>query len=41
MTKDIEKRKHPVIVTLATLAALAGLVRLIMKFVNGDTPWEN
>jgi len=43
MSKDIEKSKHPIIVTLLTLAALAGVIRLILKVINGDTSdnsWE-
>jgi len=42
MSKEIEKkRRHPVIITLTTLAALAGLIRLIIKIVADDNRWEN
>jgi hypothetical protein len=41
MSKDIEKKGHPVIITLTTLAALAGLIRLILKIVGDDKRWEN
>lgn len=37
MTKEIEKRKHPVMIALLTLAALAGLIRLIIKVVGEDS----
>lgn len=42
MTKEIEKkRKSPVVVALLTIAALAGLIRLIVKVASSDEPWEN
>ena len=40
MAKEIEKRKHPVIITLLTLAALAGLIRFIIKIANSDYRFE-
>ena len=47
MAKEIEKRKHPVIITLLTLAAdrksvaaLAGLIRYIVKIANSDYRFE-
>lgn len=36
MSKEIEKKSHPVLITLGTLVALAGLIRLIIKIVNGE-----
>lgn len=43
MSKEIEKsNKRPVLVTLLTLAALAGLIRFIVKTISdSDAPWEN
>jgi hypothetical protein len=44
MSKEIEKssKKRSFFITLGTLAALAGLVRLILKIANGDdNRWEN
>lgn len=44
MSKEIEEssKKRSFFITLGTLAALAGLVRLIIKIANGDdTRWEN
>lgn len=41
MGKEIEKKSHSVLITLGTLAALAGLIRLIIKIVSDDKPWEN
>lgn len=41
MSKDVEKKRHPVIITLTTLLALAGLIRLIIKIANGDNYPEN
>lgn len=36
MSKDIEKqaKKHPVLITLTTLAALAAIIRLVVKIIN-------
>lgn len=41
MSKEIEKKRHPVLITLGTLVALAGLIRLIIKLANGDNYPEN
>ncbi|QJD49763.1 hypothetical protein SEA_CLUBPENGUIN_39 [Streptomyces phage ClubPenguin] len=43
MSKEIEKssKKRTFFVTLGTLAALAGLIRFIVKIANGDNGWEN
>jgi hypothetical protein len=44
MSKEIEKssKKRSFVISLATIAALAGLIRLIIKIANGDdTRWEN
>lgn len=42
MTKEIEKssKKRSFFVTLGTIAALVGLIRLIIKIANGDDNFE-
>ncbi len=41
MKKEIEQRKHPIVITVVALAALAALVRLIIKAFDGDDSWGN